>query len=114
MTIKELMKKCDAELVTGEKLLDREIISICASDLLSDVLATSKHDFMLLTGLCTPQVVRTAELMGCMGIMYVRHKYPPQEAIGMAKVHEIPLLTTSSDLFETCCKLAGCGLEQPS
>ena len=112
MTIRDIMKKCDAELVTGEELLDREIKAVCASDLLSDVLATEKQDFMLITGLCTPQVVRTAELMGSLGVMYVRHKYPLQEAIGMAKVHEVPLICTKDDLFETCCKLAGCGLEQ--
>ena len=112
MTIKDLMKKCDAELVVGEEFLDREIDSVCASDLLSDVLATDKHDFILITGLCTPQVVRTAELMGSCGVMFVRKKYPNQEAIGMAKVHQVPLLCTKHDLFETCCKLAGCGLEK--
>jgi hypothetical protein len=112
MTIRDIMKKCDAELVTGEEFLDREIKAVCASDLLSDVLATDKHDFILVTGLCTPQVVRTAELMGSLGVMFVRKKYPPQEAIGMAKVHEVPLICTKHDLFETCCKLAGSGLEQ--
>ncbi len=112
MTIRDIMKKCDAELVTGEEFLDREIQAVCASDLLSDVLATDKHDFILVTGLCTPQVVRTAELMGSHGVMFVRKKYPPQEAIGMAKVHEVPLICTKHDLFETCCKLAGSGLEQ--
>ena len=40
MTIRDIMEKCDAELVTGENLLDREIKAVCASDLLSDVLAT--------------------------------------------------------------------------
>ena len=111
MTIRDIMKKCSAELVTGEEFLDREIKAVCASDLLSDVLATDKHDFILVTGLCTPQVVRTAELMGSLGVMYVRKKYPPQEAIGMAKVHEVPLICTKHDLFETCCKLSGSGLE---
>jgi len=112
MTIRDIMKKCDAELVTGEEFLDREIKAVCASDLLSDVLATDKQDFILITGLCTPQVVRTAELMGSLGVMFVRKKYPPQEAIGMAKVHEVPLICTKYDLFETCCKLVGSGLEQ--
>jgi len=112
MTIKDIMKKCDAELVVGEEFLDRKVDSVCASDLLSDVLATDKHDFILITGLCTPQVVRTAELMGSRGVMFVRKKYPTQEAIGMAKVHQVPLLCTKYDLFETCCKLTGCGLEK--
>ena len=112
MTINEFIEKVGAEVVAGEQFLDRNFVSVCASDLLSDVLATQKHDFLLVTGLCTPQVVRTAELMGSVGVVFVRHKYPPQEAIGMAKVHDIPLLCSQLGMFETCCRIAGMGLEQ--
>ncbi len=112
MTVRECMAKLDAELVAGEDDLNKTVESVAASDLLSDVLATSKHNFILLTGLCTPQVVRTAELMGGVAIVFCRAKYPPQEAIGMAKVHGIPLLCTRLPLFEACCRLAGHGLEK--
>ncbi len=112
MTINDFVKKVDAEIVFGEQFLDRTIESVCASDLLSDVLATQKHNFLLITGLCTPQVIRTAELMGSVGVVFARQKYPAQEAIGMAKVHDIPLLCSRLDMFETCCRIAGMGLEQ--
>ncbi|HQL09479.1 MAG TPA: hypothetical protein PLE35_07755 [Lentisphaeria bacterium] len=112
MTIRECLKRLDAEVVAGDDALDRAVESIAASDLLSDVLATHKHNFLLLTGLCTPQVVRTAELMGGVAIVFCRGKYPPQDAIGMAKVHGIPLLCTRLQLFEACCRLAGLGLER--
>jgi len=111
MTVRECIDKIDAEVVVGEEWLDTEVESIAASDLLSDVLATSKHSFLLLTGLTTPQVVRTAELMGSVGVVFVRGKYPPQEAIGMANVHNVPLLCTKLDMFESCGRLAGCSLE---
>lgn len=112
MTVRECMKRLDAEVVVGEEWLDRGVESVAASDLLSDVLATHKHNFLLLTGLSTPQVVRTAELMGSVGIVFCRGKYPPQDAIGMAKVHGIPLMCTHLQMFEACCRLAGLGLEQ--
>lgn len=113
MTVQECAKLVNAEIVTGEEFCIKEVESVCASDLLSDVLATHKHNFLLVTGLCTPQVVRTAELMSSVGVLFVRGKYPQQEAIGMSKVHNIPLLCTSKDMFEACCLLAGKGLETP-
>ncbi len=111
MSVRDCIKKLDAELVVGGDALDRVVETVAASDLLSDVLAATKHNFLLITGLCTPQVVRTAELMGSVGIVFCRGKYPPQEAIGMAKVHTIPLLCTQLHMFEACCRLAGLGLE---
>jgi predicted transcriptional regulator len=111
MTLRECVELLDGEVVIGEDQLDTDVNSVVASDLLSDVLATLKHEFLLITGLCTPQVVRTAELMGGVGIMFCRNKYPQQEAIGMAKVHGIPVLCTRLGMFEACCRLAGQGLE---
>lgn len=114
MTLHECIERLEAEVIVGDDWLDARVETIAASDLLSDVLATVKHNFLLLTGLTTPQVVRTAELMGCAGVVFVRGKYPPQEALGMANVHKVPLLCTKLDMFESCCRLANCGLEQHS
>lgn len=113
MTVQDCAVCTGAEIVAGEDFMDAKVESVCASDLLSDVLATPKHNFLLVTGLCTPQVVRTAELMGSVGVLFVRGKYPPQEAIGMSKVHNVPLLCSQRGMFETCCLLAGHGLEMP-
>jgi predicted transcriptional regulator len=113
MTLRECVQRLDAEVAVGDDALDRKVESVAASDLLSDVLATTKHNYLLITGLVTPQVVRTAELMGSAGICFCRGKYPSQEAIGMAKVHGIPLLCTRLAMFEACCRLAGLDLERP-
>ncbi|MDD4296288.1 MAG: hypothetical protein PHC69_04930, partial [Ruminiclostridium sp.] len=40
-----------------------DISSACGADLMSDVMAFSKENSMLLTGLINPQVIRTAEMM---------------------------------------------------
>lgn len=113
MTLRECLQLLEAELVAGDEALELPVESVAASDLLSDVLATTKHNFLLLTGLATSQVVRTAELMGSVGVVFCRGKYPPQEAIGMAKVHDLPIACTRLSMFEACCRLAGRGLEQP-
>lgn len=102
MKIKEIVDILDAEVLTGEDLLDQDIEEFAASDLLSDVLALSKDKFLLLTGLTTQQVVRTAEIAGGVGVVFVRGKAPEQEAIGLARSHNIPLLMTSKSMFDAC------------
>ena len=114
MTLRDCIQRLEAELVSGEEdALDIKVESVAAADLLSDVLATTKRSFILITGLATPQVVRTTELMGGVAIVFCRGKYPTQEAIGMAKVHGIPLMSTRLAMFEACCRFAGTGLEKP-
>lgn len=101
-----------AESITGEDLLEKtEVISACGSDLLSDVLAFAKEKALLLTGLTNPQVIRTAEINDLVGILFVRGKRPPQETVNLAKIKELPLLTTIYPLFETCGILYGAGLK---
>ncbi|KUK55093.1 MAG: DRTGG domain-containing protein [Atribacteria bacterium 34_128] len=102
MKIKEIVNILDAEVLTGEDLLNQDIEAFEASDLLSDVLALGKDNFLLLTGLTTQQVVRTAEIAGGIGVVFVRGKAPEQEAIGLARSHRIPLLMTSKSMFEAC------------
>lgn len=106
-TIKEVLK---AELLVGEELLDREIVSACGSDLMSDVLAFVKERTVLLTGLTNPQVIRTAELLDVSAIVFVRGKKPTADIVDMAIEHDIVLLTTDYTLFEACGKLYQAGL----
>ena len=77
-TIKELL---DAEVVCGEDQLDREVYSACGSDMMSDVLAYVKDQAVLLTGLVNTQVVRTAEMMDMVCIVFVRSKSPTAEMV---------------------------------
>ncbi|MEA1940359.1 MAG: hypothetical protein U9N03_06835 [Candidatus Caldatribacteriota bacterium] len=105
MKVRDLIRLLDAEVLSGEDFLDQEITDCGASDLLSDILAYSKDNYVLLTGLTSLQVVRTAELTGAIAIVFVRGKLPPQEAIGLARSHHIPLLRTEKLMFESCKKI---------
>ena len=56
-TIKDLL---EAEVICCEEELGAHVYSACGSDMMSDVLAYVKDQAVLITGLCNPQVVRTA------------------------------------------------------
>ena len=106
-TIKELLK---AEVVCGEDALDREVYSACGSDMMSDVLAYVKDQAVLLTGLVNPQVVRTAEMMDMVCIVFVRSKSPTEEMVALARESGIVLMRTRKRMYEACGKLYASGL----
>ncbi len=106
-TIKELL---DAEVVCGEENLGHHVYSACGSDMMSDVLAYVKDQAVLLTGLVNPQVVRTAEMMDMVCIVFVRSKCPSEEMIALAKESGIVLMKTKKRMYEACGKLYASGL----
>ena len=106
-TIKELL---NAEVLCGEALIENDVHSACGSDMMSDVLAYVKDQAVLLTGLVNPQVVRTAEMMDMVCIVFVRSKAPTEEMIALAKEHGMVLLKTRKRMYEACGKLYAAGL----
>ena len=106
-TIKELL---NAEVVCGEESLDRDVHSACGSDMMSDVLAYVKDQAVLLTGLVNPQVLRTAEMMDMVCIVFVRSKKPTEEMIELARENGMVLLKTQKRMYEACGKLYAAGL----
>ncbi len=87
-----------------------EIKGGCGADLMSDVLATVQPDAILLTGLCNPQVIRTALIADVRAIVFVRGKKPPKETIQLATDESIPLISTPLGTFELCGRLYQAGL----
>ena len=106
-TIQELL---EAEVVCGEEYLDHEVHSACGSDMMSDVLAYVKDQAVLLTGLVNPQVIRTAEMMDMMCVVFVRSKSPSEEMIRLAKESDMVVLKTKKRMYEACGKLYVGGL----
>ncbi len=90
--------------------LDADIKGGCGADLMSDVLATVQPDAILLTGLCNPQVVRTALMADVRAVVFVRGKKPPKETIQLATEECIPLISTPLGTFELCGRLYQAGL----
>ena len=111
MTVGEIKKNLNAEIVCGEESLDRDFISACGSDMMSDVLAFVKDRAVLLTGLVNPQVIRTAEMMDMGCVVFVRSKKPTVEMTELAKESGIAVLTTDERMFEACGRLYANGLK---
>ena len=110
MKIKEIKELLDAEVVCGEEFLNRDVMSACGSDMMSDVLAFVKNQAALLTGLVNPQVIKTAEMMDMHCIVFVRDKRPTPDMIELAADADIALLCTSVRMFEACGILYAKGL----
>ncbi len=98
-----------AELLTGSDS-DMEILSACGSDLMSDVMAYVKENVLLLTGLVSPQVIRTAEMMDIKAVVFVRGKNPGAAVLELAAEKGIVVLSTSHPMFVACGKLYSAGL----
>ncbi len=110
MKISEIKSLLEAEIVCGEDMMDREVYSACGSDMMSDVLAYVKDQAVLLTGLVNPQVVRTAEMMDMVCVVFVRSKVPTAEMVKLAEEHGMVLLKTKKRMYEACGKLYAGGL----
>ena len=110
MKISQIQELLNAEVVCGGDQLDREVNSACGSDMMSDGLAYVKDQAVLLTGLVNPQVVRTAEMMDMVCIVFVRSKAPTEEMIALAEEHGMVLLKTRKRMYEACGKLYAAGL----
>jgi len=99
-----------ARVLVGEENLDREVRSACGSDMMSDVLAFSKDHSILLTGLCNPQVIRTAEMLDIVCIIFVRGKKPDDTILDMARERDLVVLETGHRMFSSCGMLYEAGL----
>jgi hypothetical protein len=88
MKLSEIVDALDATLLTGEDKLDK----------------------ILLTGLTTVQVIRTAMVAGVGAVVFVRKKKPPQEVIDMAQAQGIPLISSPYSMFVSCGRLHACNL----
>ena len=110
MKIREIAKLLDADVLCGEELLDGEVHSACGCDMMSDVLAFVKEQAVLLTGLCNPQVVRTAEMMDMRCIVFVRGKVPSADIVALAEESGIAVLTSNERMYVASGKLYSNGL----
>lgn len=102
MKIDQIVELLNGELLTDNKVFKKEIAGAMGADLMSDVLASILPEAVLLTGLCNPQVVRTAQIADIRAIVFVRGKYPDKETIRIANDENIPLVTTTYGMFEAC------------
>ena len=110
MTISRIIDILEARLLTKGADCAREVHTACGSDMMSDVLAYVKDQAVLLTGLNNPQVVRTADMMYRICIVFVRGKRPDDMLLALAEERGIAVMTTEKTMFTACGLLYGEGL----
>ncbi|MBR4410150.1 MAG: hypothetical protein IKT31_02430 [Firmicutes bacterium] len=111
MIIREISRLLDAKIYCGEEMLDREVHNGFGCDLMSDVLAYAENEAVLLTGLVNPQVIRTAEMMDIVCLVFVRGKEPTETMIQLAEERSIVLMSTEKGMFTSCGTLHDAGLK---
>ena len=111
MTIADIKRILNAELVCGQSHLNTEGHNACGSDMMSDVLAFVKDQSVLLTGLVNPPVVRTADMLDMVCIVFVRGKEPSPEMIELAEDRGIVLMKSPLRMFSACGLLYENGLK---
>ena len=110
MKLSQIVETLEAKVLTGNDLLEKDIDTCGASDLMSDILAGLSEGCILLTGLTTVQVIRTAMVAGVGAVVFVRGKTPPQEVIELAEKQGLPLISSPYSMFVSCGRLHACNL----
>jgi predicted transcriptional regulator len=110
MKLSEIVEALDARVLIGEDQMGNEVGKCGASDLMSDILAGLSEGCILLTGLATVQVIRTAMVAGVGAVVFVRGKKPPQEVIDLAGTQGLPLISSPYSMFVSCGRLYACNL----
>ena len=110
MKIEKIKELLSARVLCGAENLDGEVHSACGCDMMSDVLAYVKDQAVLLTGLCNPQVIRTAMMMDMRCVVFVRGKLPNDEIISLAEDAGIVVLSTDIRMYTACGVLYAAGL----
>lgn len=110
MTLEDARNVLGARVLVGADNLEQEVGTVCGSDMMSDVLAFSKDHSILLTGLCNPQVIRTAEMLDIICIIFVRGKRPDEKTLEMAKNTGLVIMETGHRMFSACGMLYAAGL----
>lgn len=102
MKIADVAKLVNADIVAGKSAMEKEVNTIFASDLMSDVLAFANEEDILISGLCNPQVVRTAALLDMHCVILVRGKTPTDDIIALCDKKGIAFLTTDLGMHQAC------------
>jgi predicted transcriptional regulator len=110
MKLSEIVKHANGEVLNPTVFEDHEIAGGCGADLMSDVLTGVKPGAVLLTGLCNPQVIRTAEMADVYAVIFLRGKRPTSEMIELATEKNIPIISSDMGMFQLSGRLCKAGL----
>ena len=111
MTAEKIAGLLGAEIVCHGDLKNKEMMTACGSDMMSDVMAFYHDGGLLLTGLVNIQTVRTASLLDIGAICFVRGKKPTEDMLKLARESGLIIMETDLPMFPACGILYAGGLK---
>ena len=105
MTIDKVAEILDGKVLVKEDGAERHVGHVVANDLMSDVLIVDKDDILLLTSLASDQTIRTAQIVGAMGVVIHNNKPLPASMSDVAKSLGISLVTAPYAKYESCVRI---------
>ncbi len=111
MKILQIKELTQATVVCGNTRLEQGLDCAFASDLMSDVLTLDCSAVLMITGLCNPQTIRTAEMAEIACILFVRGKKVSSEMKQLAEENDIVLLETELSMYRVAGILFANGLK---
>lgn len=110
MKIRDIVKKLDLKVISGEEFLEREVSGGYAGDLLSDVLANSKKGNIWVTLQIHQNIIAVAISKELSGIIIVNGRKPEKETLKKAKEEKIPLMISNLLTYEVAGRLYEIGI----
>ncbi|MDR1878236.1 MAG: serine kinase [Bacteroidales bacterium] len=100
MTVRELTKKANLSVFSGEKGLDAEITGGYTCDLLSDVMGHAESGNVWITLQTHKNVMAIASLKELSAVILVKDQQPDEDTLHQSETENIPVLGTSLQEFE--------------
>jgi len=110
MKLNKIVELINGKVLCHEEHKDIEILHGFTSDLMSDVLTILENDVILITGLATVQVIRTAEMSDISNVLLVRGKKASPAMLDLAEELDISIITTDFSAYKTSALLYQAGL----
>ncbi len=105
MKLEDIVLTIGGRILSGDDLVQVEVSSIIASDMMSDVLRYSRQGSLLVTGNTNIQSVRTVLISELAGVIFVRSKTPDARTQELARGSGVFIAVTELDTFDVCGKI---------
>jgi len=102
MTVLGVADVLQADVLVKGDACQKNVRHVVASDLMSDVLMVDEEDMLLLTSLASDQVLRTAQIVGAIGVIIVNGKPLPSSMVNVANDLRMTLAICKTPKFEAC------------
>ncbi len=100
MTVKELIKKLDLKVYSGEAGIENTITGGYTSDLLSDVMGHAQEGQVWVTLQTHKNIMAIASLKDLAAVVLVKGFQPEEDTAAQSNLEGIPILGTTKQTFE--------------